>query len=166
MTGRLSISEMSGLSGLSISTLHYYERAGLLLPVERGANGHRRYSERDVEWTQFIKRLRATGMPVATMREFAKLRQQGKVTLPKRAAMLEVHERTVRERIRELEQHLEAIHNKRERLQKGDKVRTKRLGSRPCSSKTQLFKLESVLTNFPCNAHQANTPSSPAWTRG
>ena len=105
---------------MSIFTLHYYEKVGLLLPVERARNGHRCYSERDVEWTQFIKRLRATGMPIATMREFAKLRKQRKTTLSKRGAILEAHEKTVRARIRELEQHLEAIHAKRRRLQKGD----------------------------------------------
>jgi DNA-binding transcriptional MerR regulator len=126
MTKGLSIREMSELCNLSVSTLHYYEKVGLLLPVERARNGHRCYSERDVEWTQFIKRLRATGMTIATMREFTQLRQHGKITLSKRAAILEAHEKTVRTRIKELEQHLEAIHSKRKHLtnqhgQTGDK---------------------------------------------
>jgi DNA-binding transcriptional MerR regulator len=120
MSKQLSAKDMSELSGLSIATLHYYERAGLLLPVARAPNGHRRYSQQDVEWTHFIKRLRATGMSISTMREFAKLRQQGKGTVAKRATILEAHEKAVRARIRELERHLEAIHSKHKRLQKGD----------------------------------------------
>jgi len=40
----MTISEAAREAGLSIYTLRYYERAGLLAPVERDSSGRRRYS--------------------------------------------------------------------------------------------------------------------------
>jgi DNA-binding transcriptional MerR regulator len=48
----LSIAEAAEASGLSVHTLRYYERTGLLEPVHRNGSGHRRYRAADelVEW--------------------------------------------------------------------------------------------------------------------
>jgi len=44
----LSISDAARITGLSAHTLRYYERAGLMLDVERGHSAHRRYTEADI----------------------------------------------------------------------------------------------------------------------
>jgi DNA-binding transcriptional MerR regulator len=44
----LTIQEVATLTRLSVHTLHYYERNGLLKSLSRAANGHRRYSQPDI----------------------------------------------------------------------------------------------------------------------
>ncbi|WP_349497806.1 MerR family transcriptional regulator [Actinoallomurus iriomotensis] len=52
-------------------TLRYYERAGLVVtPVGRTAGGRRRYHQLDLEWIVVCTKLRATGMPIKTIRRY------------------------------------------------------------------------------------------------
>ena len=60
----LTISAAAEASGVSAHTLRYYERAGILDPVDRAGSGHRRYDEEDLVRIQFLTKLRATGMPI------------------------------------------------------------------------------------------------------
>lgn len=108
----ISISALSKLSGVSNHTLRYYEKAGVLAPATRAANGHRRYLERDVAWLAFVLRLKATGMPLADIRRYALLRAQGEMTLPERLAMLELHRERLLVHIHELSQNLSALDDK------------------------------------------------------
>ena len=39
---------------MTAHTLRYYERVGLIQPVGRARNGHRRYSESDEMWLNFL----------------------------------------------------------------------------------------------------------------
>ena len=57
----MHIKAFSQMCGLSAHTLRYYEKIGLLSAVERTDSNHRRYSERDVAWINFIKRLKEIG---------------------------------------------------------------------------------------------------------
>jgi DNA-binding transcriptional MerR regulator len=108
----LTIKEAAALSGLSGHTLRYYEREGLVHPIDRARSGHRRYSERDVAWIEFLRRLRATGMPIREMKRFADLRRVGAETVSARRALLDRHRIEVRRRIAELEKDLIAIDEK------------------------------------------------------
>ena len=53
-------SEVSKKLGITKDSLRYYEKEGLLPPVERDSSGHRIYSDSDVEWIFLIKCLRDT----------------------------------------------------------------------------------------------------------
>ncbi len=46
----LTIQQVAQQTGLSIDTLRYYERIGLLEPVGRAQNGHRRYTQHEFAW--------------------------------------------------------------------------------------------------------------------
>jgi DNA-binding transcriptional MerR regulator len=105
----LTIQEVAARTGMSVHTLRYYERAGLLDPVGRATSGHRRYTAGDFNWIAFLMRLRTTGMSIRQMQEFADLRRQGDRTLPERLVFLEAHQQQVREHVRELEYHLAMI---------------------------------------------------------
>jgi len=74
---RLTIAEAAGQAGVSAHTLRYYERAGLLAPIERDASGHRRFTAEEVEWIVVCTRLRATGMPIRRIRAYASLVRDG-----------------------------------------------------------------------------------------
>lgn len=114
MNEELTIQQMAQLSGLSAHTLRYYERAGLLpQPVGRHeANGYRYYTQEDAISLGFIKRLRATGMPIRDVRHYVELLSQGQDTIAARLQLLKQHQGRVEEHLREVEQHLSAINNK------------------------------------------------------
>lgn len=59
-------------TGLSIDTLRYYEREGLVGPIERRL-GQRRYTEDDVAWIGLVTCLRAAGLGIADLRRFTDL---------------------------------------------------------------------------------------------
>jgi DNA-binding transcriptional MerR regulator len=94
-TATFSPAQAVELTGFSLDTLRYYERIGLIEPVHRAAGGHRRYTQDDVEWLDILRCLRATGMPIARMKEFADQVRAGEHTYADRLALLEEHDRTV-----------------------------------------------------------------------
>ena len=112
MSKTLTIGQVAAHSGVSAHTLRYYEQAGLLRPVGRTDAGHRLYSPADLDWLQFVMRLKATGMPIAGMQAFAALRAQGDATYGVRREMLEAHRDAVLARIAELQASLAAITDK------------------------------------------------------
>ena len=65
MTGSISPGQAAEHSGFSLDTLRYYERIGLLSPVDRAPSGHRRFTPDDLEWLAVLRCLRDTGMPIA-----------------------------------------------------------------------------------------------------
>lgn len=99
MKADLSIREVSEASGLTSHTLRYYEQIGLLSPVSRDAGGRRRYAVRELDWIAFLQRLRALGMPIREMCEYAALRREGDSTAAARRLLLEKHLIRVREEI-------------------------------------------------------------------
>ena len=105
----MTISEAAEASGLTAHTLRYYERAGLLDPIGREAGGRRRYSDGDLTRIAFLTKLRATGMPIRQVREYSELLREGEGNERARLALLESHRDTVRERLAEMERHLELI---------------------------------------------------------
>lgn len=108
----LSIAEVSSRTGLSKDTLRYYEKAGLIDAVPRAPGGHRRYAGADLEWITFLLRLRETGMPIAGMQRFARLRRAGASSAAQRLEMLRAHEADVRARVAALSNHLGALETK------------------------------------------------------
>ncbi|MCC2309741.1 MerR family transcriptional regulator [Cellulomonas chengniuliangii] len=87
--------ETARRSGFSIDTLRYYERIGLLSGVRRDHAGRRAYSEADLGWLEILRCLRDTGMPIATMRQYAALAlasgADAEQTIPERIEILEHH---------------------------------------------------------------------------
>lgn len=106
-----AISEVAALLGLSVHALRYYERIGLLEPVVRIA-GRRRYAESDLAWIRFIQRLRATGMPMRQIDEYAQLRRQGEASVDARMRMLQRHLQQLELRQSELAAHRAALLDK------------------------------------------------------
>lgn len=111
-TDLLTIQEVSEATGLSVHTLRYYERIGLIHSIGRAQNTHRRYSMDDIGWIEFLKKLRAIGMPIHQMQVYAELQRQGDETLPERLEMLKQLRRNVEAHIAELQEHLKLIHYK------------------------------------------------------
>lgn len=99
----MKISEVAELTGLSVSTIRFYEKSGLCPFIQRGADGKRRFSRTDADWLELLASLRATGMPMSEMRTFADLYASGDATIPKRRAALLTHRQGLEARQAELE---------------------------------------------------------------
>ncbi len=84
----MKIAEVSKQYGLSADTLRYYERVGLLPPVNRNGSGLRDYSEQDIRRVEFVKCMRAAGLPVEVLVEYVGLVGQGDATAAARRAIL------------------------------------------------------------------------------
>ena len=124
LTG-LSIAEAARRTGVSVHTLRYYERAGLVVTtVDRTAGGRRRYHQLDLDWIVVCTRLRATGMPIRTIRRYAQLVAAGPGNEKDRLALLEGHRAEVLAKLAEVQESLELIDHKidvyRGRLAAGD----------------------------------------------
>ncbi|MBC3887414.1 MerR family transcriptional regulator [Acetobacterium paludosum] len=106
-----TIGEFSRLINLSIHTLRYYELEELIAP-RRLENGRRCYSENDLTWIQFIRRLKDTGMPIKEIQKYAKMRAIGDPTLEGRMELLIQHRQVLHQEIKQLEEHLENLDDK------------------------------------------------------
>ena len=98
-----TIRSMAERCGMTAHTLRYYERVGLIQPVGRARNGHRRYSEADEAWLKFLHCMRATNMSIREMQHYAKLREQGDATSLERRKLLEDHQAAIAAKIVELQ---------------------------------------------------------------
>jgi DNA-binding transcriptional MerR regulator len=97
----MKIGEVSRRSGLSIDTLRFYEKRGLIDPPWR-EGGRRDYDEAILTWVDFLKALKATGMPLADVETYARLRRNGEATSAHRRQMLEQQRERVAQKIAEL----------------------------------------------------------------
>ena len=121
----VTIAEAAARTGVSVHTLRYYERAGLVVTtVDRTASGRRRYHQLDLDWIKVCTRLRATGMPIRTIRQYAELVTAGRGNEKDRLELLETHRAEVLTKLAELQENLELIDHKidvyRGRLEAGD----------------------------------------------
>ncbi|MFZ5625282.1 MAG: MerR family transcriptional regulator [Gemmatimonadota bacterium] len=70
----LSIGELATAVGLSVQTIRYYERRGLLAPPPRTASGYRQYSPETADRLRFIRRAQELGFTLEEIHELLELR--------------------------------------------------------------------------------------------
>lgn len=103
----MNIKDAALQSGLSVDTIRFYEKTGMLPRILRDARGWRNFSPDTVEWLRNLERLRATGMPMKEMHRFAVLVHQADPALPEaateRLAILRVHSDRLNQRQMELD---------------------------------------------------------------
>lgn len=108
LPGELTIAEVAEASGISAHTLRYYERIGLV-EVGRDNAGHRRYDRDALARVVFVTRLRASDMPIRTIRRYVELVRRGSVTEPERLALMQDHRATIQRRLQEMQAALAVI---------------------------------------------------------
>jgi DNA-binding transcriptional MerR regulator len=138
----LTIQQVAQQTGLSVHTLRYYERNGLLEPVDRA-----------IARIEFLTRLRLTGMPIRQMQEFVHLFRERPEAIADHRAILEAHERQVQAHIQELQRNLEVIqwkigyYKQLEAQQQLDGTAgTQQQQRQDCIAAGQAFLLERALT--------------------
>src|SRR5829696_4508936 len=107
-----SIRDAAERVGVTAHTLRYYERIGLVARVERGPNGHRRYTGQDLGRVHLLNLLRQTGMTIQQMQTFVRLERQGLAGVAAQCALLEEHHSALQTRIADLQTHQTALEGK------------------------------------------------------
>lgn len=92
-----TVQQVAQLTGLSEHTLRYYEQIGLIAPVPRATNGHRRYTEEDVTRIRFLNKMRATGMSIKQMVQYVQAATE------ERLSILQGHYAEIQAQIAELQ---------------------------------------------------------------
>ena len=108
----LLIGEVAEQLNLSVYTLRYYDKEGLMPFVERTASGTRLFSESDVGALKIIECLKATGMPIKDIRQFIDWCGQGDATLKQRYDMFMERKAVVEAQMEELKKTLELVEHK------------------------------------------------------
>ncbi len=114
----MKIAEVSEQYGLSVDTLRYYERVGLIPPVHRNESGIRDYDELDLRRVDFIKCMRGAGLPVEILIDYMELVQQGDSTIVARKEILIEQRDILAARMEEMQKTLDRLNYKIEVYEK------------------------------------------------
>ena len=113
----MRITEVSEKYGLSVDTLRYYERVGLIPSVNRNKSGIRDYTEEDCRWVEFIKCMRKAGLPIEILIEYISLFQQGDETVVARKELLIEQRNVLISKMEEMKKTIERLNLKIERYE-------------------------------------------------
>lgn len=107
-----TIAQAAKKMNLTIYTLRYYDREGLLSNVERDKSGKRIFTKDSMEMLALISCLKNTGMPIKEIKKFIDWQNEGNNTLHDRNDMLIKHKEDVLNQIEDLKKHLRLIDRK------------------------------------------------------
>ena len=100
----MTIGEIAEKTGVSVTTLRYYERIGLLPAVPRNSRGIRVYDESFVSWLELIQNLKIAGMQLEEIIEYIELAKLGARSLPARARLLAEARENMQQKLRSLQE--------------------------------------------------------------
>ncbi|MGM0216863.1 hypothetical protein IGI42_004459 [Enterococcus sp. AZ109] len=106
---RMNIKEVADMFDLTVDTIRYYERIGVIPPITRDEKGYRVFTKRDLNWVFLVKNLRKAGLSIESLVEFALLSQ---LEGDERLAQKDI----LREQLKELDVKLEEMHKTRDLL--------------------------------------------------
>ena len=124
---------------VTVPTLHYYEKAGLLPPIKRNNAGNRVYTEENIEWLYMIILMREVGVPIREIRSYIQLLLKGSETITQRYQLVTHYKQSVEEKMKAMQNSLKWLDAKvkfyQEILETGD--------NKPCRTfleESELFR--------------------------
>ncbi len=105
----MKISEVSERYGISTDTLRYYERIGLLPPVNRNGSGVREFNDIDLRRVAFIKCMRGAGLSIEVLIGYVRLVQQGDQTIEARKEILKEQRGRLAARMKDMQETLDLL---------------------------------------------------------
>lgn len=105
----MQIGEISKKTGLSISTLRYYDKHGLLQNIGRSNGGIRKFDDKDLEALKIILCLKISGMKISEIKQFMDWCNEGDATIDKRLNMFYQQEKNINKQIDILNKSLKLI---------------------------------------------------------
>ena len=104
-----SITDIARICDLSVYTIRFYDREGLLPFITRNSQGNRQFTETDLEMIKLICCLKNTGMQVKEIRQYIDFFMQGETTAPLRRQMMIDHSKAITKQINDLKKQLNTI---------------------------------------------------------
>lgn len=92
-----SIQDISKKTGLTISTLRYYDKEGLFPNLERKESNYRVFTELELETLKMIACFKKAGLSIPEIRKYMELIQKGDKTLKERLDIM-VHQKEALEK--------------------------------------------------------------------
>ena len=112
VTKKMTIKDVAERTGLSVYTIRYYAREGLLPGVERGKNGIRYFTEADLESVYIIECLKNCDMSIEEMKDFTRWTLEGDSTIDQRLALFQDKYNLMQEKMWRMQETLEALQYK------------------------------------------------------
>ena len=109
MNEQFTIGQVAEKTGLSIHTIRYYEKEGILPIIKRNESGMRIFEYEDIQWINLLNCLRNTGMPIAQLKVYADLTLQGDPTGEKRLEILKRQKEKIEEQVNILKTHIDLL---------------------------------------------------------
>lgn len=100
---RMSIGETAQSTGLTVDTLRYYEKIGLLPRVARDTGGRRRFDEADLSRLRFIRGAQACDFSLEEIRQMLTLREMPEVPGPEVQHLTEQKLAEIEQRLADLD---------------------------------------------------------------
>jgi DNA-binding transcriptional MerR regulator len=107
-----TIKQAAEKTNLTIYTLRYYDKEGLLPLLKRSSNGIRKFSENDINWINLICCLKNSGMSIENLKKFMSYCLKGTETCEERKEILQSHKDNILSQIKQLENSLDMINYK------------------------------------------------------
>lgn len=105
----MNIKEASEKTGVSADTIRYYERIGLIPPVNRNENGIRKFDEEDLRWIQFSRHMRHAGLSIEMLIDYLALFREGDHTVEARVELLKEQRVHLQNRIDMMQEALDRL---------------------------------------------------------
>ena len=123
----MTIAEVSKKYGISIDTLRYYERIGLIPAVPRNRSGIRNYDETSCGWIEMMKCMRKAGVQIEALIEYVTLFQQGENTSQARKEILIEQRKQLLLRMEDMQATLERLNHKIDSYESCEKYAAEKL---------------------------------------
>jgi DNA-binding transcriptional MerR regulator len=104
-----SIGDVARSTGISVSTLRYYDREGMFPDMARRGGGIRVFSEKELGILRVIECLKKAGMSIREIKEFLNWCQEGDASLEKRQNMFHARLREVERQMEDLQKTLNTL---------------------------------------------------------
>ncbi len=117
-----TIKDISKMFGLSIYTIRFYDKEGLLPFVLRNKSGNRVFTESDISLFRTICCLKNTGMQLKDIKKYIDFCMEGASTIDLRKKLLLEHQEVILGQISDLNENLDLIRSKIDKYSSPDAV--------------------------------------------
>lgn len=107
-----SIKQVAEKIGVTVSTLRYYDKEGLLPFIDKKENGTRVFKDEDFEGLSIIACMKRSGVSIKDIKKYMDLCQEGDNTLRERMEIFLERKEIVQKQIEELNNVMKTIDHK------------------------------------------------------
>ena len=107
-----SIGEVSKKTGLTVSTLRYYDKEGLIPNIKRNENGLRDFTDIDLGAIHIVACIKGSGATLKEIKQYMDMCQLGDATLVDRKAFFIEKQKDIEEQMQRLKEIQATIEHK------------------------------------------------------